>query len=314
MTPLQTAPSTYGHASGITIRPVAGAIGAEIHGVDLSQPMPDAVFEIVYQAFLDHMVIFFPGHSALQAEHLMGLMERFGEIDDEPFAGPFRLPNVDGNPRVFAFAKEATDAALNLGGFWHTDVTCRERPHKAGLLYCAEAPSAGGDTMFANQYLAYETLSDGMKDLLSSLKAVHSSTMEAGGESARFASVGKGHAPKPEDAQFSNLTYKSRANPSIQEAEHPVVRVHPETGRKHLYVNRGFTVRFSGMTAAESRPMLEYLWSHACRPEFTCRYQWQAHAVAIWDNRCTQHYAVNDYYGERRVMHRVAVHESMAKT
>lgn len=309
MTPPETAPSMDAETSSITIQPVAGAIGAEIRGVDLSQPLSDAVFEVIYKAFLDHLVIFFPGHHALEAGHLMGLMERFGEIDDQPFAGPFRLPNVDGNPKVFAFAKEATDAALNLGGFWHTDVTCREKPHKAGLLYCAEAPSAGGDTMFANQYLAYETLSDGMKEWLAELKAVHSSTMEAGGESARFASVGRGHAPRPEDARFSNLTYTSRANPAIQEAEHPMVRVHPETGRKHLYVNRGFTIRFSGMTSAESRPMLEYLWSHACRPEFTCRYRWQRNAVAIWDNRCTQHYAVNDYFGERRVMHRVAVHE-----
>ncbi len=226
----------------------------------------------------------------------------------EPFVYPFKLPTVEGHPEILNNVKEAKDGAINLGGFWHADVTYRERPHKLAVMYAKEAPRHGGDTMFANQYLAYETLSPGLQRMLRGLKAVHTSAMPYGGESARFASVSRHRAPKIEDRSFAAAIYDKACAPAT-ETEHPVVRTHPETKRKSLYVNRGFTVRFSGMTDGESAPLLEYLWNHASRAEFTCRYRWSANDVVVWDNRCTLHYALNDYYGQRRVMQRIAVHE-----
>lgn len=297
--------------SKFSFTPLAGALGAEARGFDLSHPLAATEIDAIRAALWEHMVLVFPATAPLDADSLISFMRHFGEPDDQPFVGSFRLPNIGGNPYVFGFVKEASDRAINLGGFWHADVTCRARPHKAALLYCADAPEAGGDTMFANQYMAFETLSDGMKDLLRGLNAVHASTMDHGRETARFAATGKGHAPKPDDAHFSDEGYDANANPGLEEAVHPVVRVHSETGREHLYLNRAFTVRFEGMTVAESLPLLEFLWTHACRPEFTCRVRWHRDAVVLWDNRCCQHYAINDYFGQRREMHRVAVHEDI---
>jgi taurine dioxygenase len=292
------------------IRPLAGALGAQVLGVDLSRDLDDGTSAIIRRAFVEHLVLYFPAGRPLDAGRLMALMRHFGELDDQPFAGSFRLPNVDGSPFVFGFVKEASDRKINLGGFWHADVTCRRHPHRAALLYCKQAPRTGGDTLFANQYLALEALSPGMRSMLSGLNAVHSSSMDYGRESARFAAVGRNHVPRPEDARFSTDTYDANANPGIEESVHPVVRIHPDTGRRYLFLNRAFTVRFEGMTQAESEPLLEFLWAHAARPEFTCAVRWQTDAVALWDNRCTQHYAVNDYFGERREMHRVAVHDA----
>ena len=164
------------------------------------------------------------------------------------------------------------------------------------LLYAHEVPTAGGDTMFANQYLAYETLSDGMKKLLNNVTAVHSDHVLSNPANAADRNERRS-TPLRENA----MTEEEITN------EHPVVRTHVETGRKCLYVNRPFTMRFSGMTEAESQPLLEYLYTHATRPEITCRFRWKKHSVAFWDNRCTQHYALNDYHGHRRTMHRVTV-------
>ena len=293
----------------VQVHPIAGALGAELHGLDLRHRLDDESLLALRQAFVDHLVLYVPGTGSLAAEHLTGLMQHFGELDDQPFAGSFRLPTIGGNPYVFGFVKEADDRAINLGGFWHADVTCRQRPHKAALLYAAHSPTRGGDTMFANQYLAFESLSNGMQHMLRRLNAVHSSNMDHGREAARFAAVGPNHAPRPSDARFSDRTYQASANPNHEETVHPVVRVHPDTGREYLFVNRAFTVRFEDMTMQESLPLLEFLWDHASRPEFSCRVRWRTGAVALWDNRCVQHYAINDYYGERREMHRVAVHD-----
>jgi taurine dioxygenase len=180
-----------------------------------------------------------------------------------------------------------------VGEDWHADTTCMTEPPAAAVLYGVDVPPYGGDTLFANQYLAYETLSDGMKAMLSKMTAVHSDITVAG----------------PQAARNKDRTTKVREDADWREhiAEHPVVRTHPETGRKGLFINRSYTQRFSGMTAEESRPLLNFLWEHATRPEFTCRFRWEKGSIAFWDNRCVMHYALNDYPGYRRYMNRVTV-------
>ena len=288
----------------IAVTPLTSALGAEIRGVDLSQPLGYDEFAAVFRAFLDHLVVFFPGQSLSPVQH-RDFARRFGLLDHPKFSPPFAMPPVEGHPEIYQIIKEADDRSINIGGFWHADVTHRERPNLASIAYVKEAPTHGGDTQFANLYLAYEGLSAGMQRLLGRLRAVHSSAMPYGGGSVRSSAVARDSPPPPESPDF----VMDQVERDHVETEHPVVRCHPDTGRKSLYVNRGFTSRFAGMTMEESRPLLEYLWSHAEQPEFTCRYRWGAGAVGIWDNRCVLHYALNDYYGERRVVHRISVNE-----
>jgi taurine dioxygenase len=267
------------------------------------------VFADVYQAFLDYLVIFIPNARPLSPDQHRAFAERFGEVDYAPFSYPLKTPTVEGHTEILMNVKEASDRSINVGGFWHADVTYRERPHKAAILYAREAPPFGGDTMFANQYLAYESLSPGMQRMLDGMSAEHTSGMPYGGESARSASVSRTQAPRPEDRKFSTSLHANAEQAEERKCEHPVVRTHPETRRKALYVNRGFTSRFANMTLEESRPLLEFLWHHATRPEFTCRYKWAQDDIGVWDNRCVLHYALNDYSGQRREMHRISVHE-----
>jgi len=295
--------------SGIRVSPLAGAIGAEITGVDLSKPLDDGTFAEVHQALLDHLVIFLPDQPTLEPAQLSSFAARFGEIDREPFVYPFKTPSVEGHPEVFNIVKEAGNRSFNIGGFWHTDVTYRERPHLCSVIYARDTPDFGGDTMFANQYLAYETLSDGMKAMLGDMRAIHSSAMPHGGAGPRFAAVARDHVPVEADRAMDAHGVETN-EVEVTETSHPVVRRHPETGRKALYVNRGFTSRFEGMSEAESLPLLEALWAHAATPVFTCRYRWSSHAVGVWDNRVVQHYAINDYFGRRRHMQRISVHEA----
>ena len=291
----------------LDVRPIAGALGAEIHGVDLSR-LDDATFTAIHRAFLDHLVVFIPGQSLTLTPNLhRDFAARFGEVDTAPFVHPLKVPLVPGHPEILDLVKEPEDQSINQGGLWHSDVTFRERPHMLSVIYALESPSCGGDTMFANQYLAYETLSEGMKRMLAGLHAVHSSTMPYGGD-ARTGAVSRTHAPRPEQGKAAASVNVHDESVTVSEIEHPVVRTHPETGREALYVNRAFTARFAGMTEAESRPLLEFLWGHAVRPELTCRYHYAAGTVGIWDNRCAQHYALNDYFGARRHMHRISVH------
>lgn len=273
--------------AAVEIRPLAGAIGAEVAGVDLSKPVANAQWDAVQGAFRDHQVIFFRDQT-LTPDHLKAFGRRFGELDIHPQYKP-----IDGHPEVLEFLKDV-DATRNVGGIWHTDVSFYEKPALGSVLYALEIPPYGGDTMFANQYLAYETLSDGMRCLLDGLKAVHSDGFQSSPEA---------------QAAYNEKSSTKLYNPTSAPTEnlHPVVRTHPETGRKALYVNTVFTVRFEGMTEEESRPLLDFLCRHAIKPEFTCRFTWSRGAVAFWDNRCTQHFAVNDYHGFRRRMHRVTV-------
>jgi len=277
---------TYEH---IEVKPIAGALGAEIEGVVLSEDIGNAVFSEIQQALHENLVIFFRDQDLTPDEH-KDFGHRFGTLNIHPQYVP-----LDGHPEILPVLKEPEDT-LNIGASWHTDVSFLEQPSMGSILYAHEVPRSGGDTMFANQYLAYESLSEGMREMLDGMTAVHSDRVLSNPSSAANRNEGRSTLIREEA-----MTDEEIVN------EHPVVRTHVETGRKCLYVNRAFTTRFSGMTEEESKPLLEFLYAHAARPEFTCRFRWEKHSVAFWDNRCTQHYALNDYPGQRRAMHRVTV-------
>ena len=267
---------------------IAGALGAELHGIDLAASLDDGAIAEIRQALLDHLVIFFHDQHLTPEQHL-AFGRRFGDLQIHDY--------VEGMPehrQILEVRKEEDETGANFGGGWHSDVSYLEEPALGSILYAREVPAIGGDTMFANMYLAYDALSDGMKKLLDGMTAIHSARRAYGLQSNYFR----------EGKRSMKIRRSSNAE---REVEHPVVRTHPEAGRKALYVNRGFTIRFSDMTEQESAPLLEYLYRHATRPEFTCRFQWHRNAIAFWDNRCVQHYAINDYHGQRRVMHRVTV-------
>jgi taurine dioxygenase len=293
---------------GIEIRPIAGCIGAEVLGVDLTAEISQEQFELIHQAFLEYLVIFLPQDKVLTPAHLTAFARHFGELDDDPFVFPFKIPAIEGYPEIYSNIKTAENTGINIGGYWHADVTYRKKPHRASVIYAREVPEYGGDTMFANQYLAYDTLPDEIKQEIRAMEAVHSSAMPHGQSAARFASVDRNHAPAKQDSQFEKSGLEI-AVVEVIENTHPVVRRHPQTGRKLLYVNRGFTSHFVGMSPQESLPLLEALWAHASRAELTCRYRWTQNAVAVWDNCATHHYAINDYYGQHRHMQRVSIHE-----
>jgi taurine dioxygenase len=272
--------------SRIEVRPIAGAIGAEIHNVDVGADLDEGTVGDIRQALLDHCVIFFRDQKLDVARHKV-FTRRFGEI--------FIHPNYKGtqaDPEIIVITREPGDKKI-VGEDWHADTTMMPEPPMGAILYAIEVPPYGGDTLFANQYLAYETLSDGMKKMLSGMRALHSDRMVAGPQANKNAF----RATKVrEDAEWRETV-----------SAHPVVVTHPETGRKLLYVNASYTVGFEGMTEAESKPLLGYLLEHGHRPEFTCRFRWEPGSIALWDNRCTQHNPVNDYHGFRRVMHRVTL-------
>ena len=277
--------------SRIEVRPVAGALGAEIAGVDLTRPLDDHAFAEVHRALLDHLVIFFRDQTLTPEQH-KDFARRFGALDVHPYAKG--LPD---HPEIIPVTKEADDRGGNFGGTWHSDVTFYEKPALGSVLYALEVPPYGGDTLFANQYLAYEALSDGLKQTLDGLTALHNAAR----------SYGAGGRAAQRQAQGSKSMAIDIREDSEQTVEHPVVRTHPETGRKALFVNHVFTRRFKGWTEEESQPLLDFLYKHAVRPEFTCRFRWKPGSVAFWDNRCTQHYALNDYHGFARRMHRVTI-------
>jgi taurine dioxygenase len=273
-------------SNSIEVRRVAGALGAEISGADLSNGINDTAFAAIHDAFLEHGVIFFRDQALTPEQHL-AFARRLGEIDVNKF-----FPTVEGYPEIAEVRKEPQDSR-NIGGGWHTDHSYDAEPAKASMLYALELPDYGGDTLFASMYAAYDALSDGMKRLLGRLNAVHSGRRAFGTDTT---------------ASDEGLTAKfKRSEIAHAEVVHPVVVSHPETGRELLYVNPGFTVRFEDMTEEESRPLLDYLYQHAARPEFTCRFRWRPGSVALWDNRSTHHFAVNDYSGQRRLMRRVTI-------
>lgn len=276
--------------SSVRITPYSSALGAVISGADLARPLSDADFAIIRQAFLDHGVIFFRDQHLTPEQHL-AFARRFAPIDINRF-----FKAVDGYPEIAEVRKEA-EQTTNIGGGWHTDHSYDQIPAMGSVLLAREVPPSGGDTLFASMSKVYEALSPGLKSTLDRLRAVHSS---------RHVFGDKGGYAKTSDlgARIGN------AAAAVQDAIHPVVIRHPDTGRKTLYVNSAFTLRFEGWTAQESEPLLRYLYQFAARPEFSCRWQWQEGSLAFWDNRATWHYALNDYHGHRRLMHRITVQGS----
>jgi taurine dioxygenase len=266
----------------IEVRPIAGALGAEVRGVDASGPLAADVIAELRQAWLDHLVIFLLDQQ-LTPQALVEFARGFGEPMEYP-----QLKGLAECPFVTPVVKLAHER-VNFGGVWHSDTTYLDRPPMASMLYAVETPPRGGDTLFANQYLAYETLSEGLKTTLDGLTGMNTST--------------KAEVSKTREDRLR----ESGATLKVLVGEHPVVRTHPETRRKALYVNVAHTSRFRGWAEAESAPLLDYLFAHQVRPELTCRFRWKPGSLALWDNRCAQHNPVNDYHGFRRVMHRVTL-------
>jgi taurine dioxygenase len=273
-------------AETIEIRPVSGSLGAEIRGIDLAAPLSETIAGEIRAAFAEHLVLFFHGQR-LDPPHQVTFGEHFGPVGIYPFAEA-----LEDHPEVIAIIKEK-DQTTNFGGTWHSDTTYLETPPAVTLLFAKEVPPHGGDTLFANMYLAYESLSAGMRRLLDGLVGISSAE--------------KDNAFLRGDHLDTGGMTGTAADQRGYSAEHPVVRTHPVTGRKALYVNSAHTVGFKGMTAQESAPILGYLLDHLCREEFTCRFRWEEGSLAVWDNRCSQHYPLNDYHGFRRVMHRVTI-------
>ena len=266
----------------IEIRPIAGALGAEIQGVDLARPLEDEVVAEIRRAFLDHLVLFFADQE-LAPPTLVAFAERLGQPMEYP-----QMKGLPDFPMVMPVTKLEHEK-VNFGGVWHSDTAYLERPPMATMLYALEIPPYGGDTLFANQCLAFETLSEGLRKALDPLIGVNTST--------------KAQISKTREDRLREVGAKLKA----MVAKHPVVRTHPETGRRALYVNSGHTTHFEGWTEKDSRPLLDYLFQHQVRPEFTCRFRWQRGSLALWDNRCTLHNPVNDYQGFRRRMHRISL-------
>ena len=268
----------------IAVEALSPALGAEISGVALDQALADAVAAEIRAAFLAHHVIFFRDQSLTPEQFL-----RFAGAMGEPSEYPF-VKGLDGYPQITEVIKKE-DERVNFGGIWHSDTTYLERPPKATMLYARQVPPIGGDTLFANMHLAYESLSLGLRRLLDGMTAINSA--QKGDAAATRADLLR---QRPRDA-----------GDTVTVAEHPLVRTHPETGRKALYVNAGHTLSIGGMSEAESAPILEYLYRHQARPEFTCRFRWRRNSLAFWDNRSAQHYPLNDYHGHRRAMQRITL-------
>lgn len=270
--------------SHVTVMPIAGALGAEIGGVDLSQPLDVETTGAIRQALLDHLVVFFRDQDLTPAQY-MAVAEKFGTPVEYPL-----IKGIDGYPFIIEIVKEANQT-VNFGGIWHADTTYLEVPAMGAMLHALEVPPHGGDTMWANQYMAYETLSDPLRRFLDGLTVVNTSAKADVSKTREDMIEQDGSAtPRPEHV-----------------SEHPAVRTHPETGRRSVYVNIAHSSHFKGMTEEESAPILEYLYRHQVRPEFTCRFQWRKGSLAFWDNRCTQHNPINDYHGHRRVMRRISL-------
>lgn len=267
----------------IDVRPVTGGVGAEIGEIDLAGEVSAQTWAELRGALVEHGVIFFRDQT-LTPERQMAFARAFGTISVNPY-----FQKVAGYPEIEEVRKEPAQTN-NFGGNWHTDQSFREHPTRGTILLARELPPHGGDTMFVSTARAYEGLSDGLKRTLEGLRAIHSETLHRERVASGTSDDTSGIDSRP-----------------MYEATHPVVIRVPETGRKALYVNPGKTVRFEGWSRAESQGLLDFLYQHALRPEFGCRFSWRDGSMAFWDNLQTWHNAVNDYQGERRVMHRITI-------
>jgi taurine dioxygenase len=273
----------------IDVRPVSLAVGAEIHNVDLADPLQDRTYRDIRNALNEHGVIFFRDQNLTPAQHL-AFTERFGETEHDDSNSMNAVP---GFPMIGEVRKEP-EATRNIGGNWHSDHSFDALPPLGAVLLARELPEYGGDTLFASMYAAYDALSDGLKKTLNGLNAVHA-------KKNAFVALPKDRQVSAEEKAQIEQKFATR------EAVHPVTPRHPESGRRVLFVNPTYTSRFEGWTEQESRPLLDYLFRHAQRPEFTYRFQWREGSIAFWDNRSVWHYALNDYHGSRRLMHRICV-------
>lgn len=268
----------------LEVRQASGALGAEVLGIDLARDLDAATTKQLRDLWLQHGVLFFRDQDLPPAQFL-NFARKFGEVIEYPF-----VKGLDEYPLIIPVVKLEHERH-NFGGIWHSDTAYLETPPMASMLVAREVPPFGGDTLFASQYAAYEALSPGLKKMLEGMMAVNSSA--------------KADVTRTREDRITERG-TSVARETLQ-AEHPVVRTHPETGRRALYVNFGHTLRFRDMTEEESAPLLNYLFAHQVKPEFTCRFSWRPGSLALWDNRCTQHNPVNDYHGYKRVMHRITL-------
>ena len=266
----------------ISIIPVTPLIGAEVAGVDLARPLSDNEQGLVRQALLDHLVLFFRGQDLTIEQH-----KAFGRLFGELHIHPARDRNgIEGHPEIL-HVKAGPESTRVNGDDWHSDVSCDAEPPMGSILRLFEVPPSGGDTLFANMYAAHDALSAPMQAFLSGLTAVHD-----------------GGPNYIDRARRAGIYKPDKVFPAH---EHPVVRTHPETGRKALFVNRIFTQSIVGVTREESRAILDFLFQHIARPDFQCRFRWEKDSVAFWDNRCTLHHAMWDYYPEVRQGYRVTI-------
>lgn len=268
----------------IVVRPMEGALGAEIEGVDASQPLSDQTVRETRRALLEYQVLCFRDQNLTPEQHLQ-FSKHFGDIDTYPFAH-----HIPGHPGVVAITKEPS-TELNFGGVWHCDSPYLKEPPKGTVLYGVEIPPSGGDTLFADMYKAYESLSDGMRDFLVRQKGVFTACCVQMNDNLKLGDVARRR--DDETAMAREL--------------HPFVRTHPETGRKAIFMSRVHLERFAGMTEAESAPILDFLAQAVVDEQFTMRLKWRKGTLVIWDNRCVLHYALNDYQGYRREVHRVVL-------
>jgi alpha-ketoglutarate-dependent taurine dioxygenase len=265
----------------IEVRKVTPHIGAEIQGVDLAQPLDERTFKQVREALIEHCVIFFRDQH-ISADQQKAFARRFGELHLHPAYPPHML--LDGHPEVMLIHADEKSKRV-AGEYWHSDVSCDPEPPMGSILYMLEVPPVGGDTLFASMYAAYEALSDPMKRFLEGLTAIHDGNHVYRG-------------------RYDGATDDGKTYP---QAEHPVIRTHPESRRKGLFVNRGFTTRIVQLRKDEGDAILEMLYRHVETPEFQCRFSWKPGSIAFWDNRCAQHHALWDYYPNRRHGHRVTI-------
>ncbi len=268
----------------IKIKRLAGALGAELIGLDLREPLSAEQVAEFRAAFLEHQVVFLRDQDLSCAQYM-----RFAKTLGAPIEYPF-VSGIDGFPMIIE-VKKLEHERNNFGGIWHSDTTYLEIPPMASMLLAKEVPPHGGDTLFASQYAAYEALSETMKHLLDGLIGISSSA--------------KADVSMTREDRIK--TSGRTDHQSDYSAEHPIIRTHPETGRRSIYVNVAHTVGIKGLSDAEAKPLLDFLFAHQVKPEFTCRFSWQPASIALWDNRCALHNPVNDYHGFRRVMQRITL-------
>ena len=267
------------------IKRLSGSVGAEILGVDLVGNISDALIADIRKIWLENGVVFFRDQN-MTMNQFQSFAMRFGEIVEYPF-----VKGLPDHPFIIPVLKLPHEKH-NFGGIWHTDTTYLQTPPMATMLIAEELPPVGGDTLFSSNYAAYEALSPDLQRVLQGLRGVNSSAK---------ATVTKTREDRVGDSAKEENVRKELVS------EHPVVRTHPETGRKALYVNPGHTMRFAGWTEEESAPLLEYLFQHQVKPEFTCRFSWTPKSIALWDNRCVMNNPVNDYHGHKRLLYRITL-------